>query len=42
MEEEEAMAVEEWELGEEEEEEEEEEERGRKEERVGRGEQEQL
>jgi hypothetical protein len=39
MEEEEAMAVEEWELGEEEEEEEE---RGRKEERVGRGEQEQL
>ncbi len=34
------MAVEEWELGEEEEEEEEE--RGRKEERVGRGEQEQL
>lgn len=33
------MAVEEWELGEEEEEEEE---RGRKEERVGRGEQEQL
>jgi hypothetical protein len=40
MEEEEAMAVEEWELGEEEEEEEEE--RGRKEERVGRGEQEQL